>query len=72
MPQKRLQAALEQETEAEWKPQVRAQARERAATSAGLVISTTAYFALGPAGTSDAGRRRDISVAVTPSHAVNG
>ncbi|MFF3863349.1 telomere-protecting terminal protein Tpg [Streptomyces sp. NPDC002209] len=68
-PQKRLQAVLEQETAAEWRPQVRAQARQRAATSAGLVISTTAYFALGPAATSDAGRRRDISVAVTPSHA---
>ncbi|TDU67122.1 helix-turn-helix transcriptional regulator [Streptomyces sp. KS 21] len=68
-PQKRLQAALEQETEAEWQPQVKAQARARAATSAGLGISITAYFALGPAGTSDAGRKRDISVAVTPSHA---
>ncbi|MEU5810928.1 helix-turn-helix domain-containing protein [Streptomyces sp. NPDC047718] len=68
-PQKRLEAALAQETEADWQPQVRAQARERAATSAGLVISTTAYFALGPAGTSDAGRKRDVSVAVTPTHA---
>ncbi|MGW6709680.1 telomere-protecting terminal protein Tpg [Streptomyces sp. NPDC054956] len=68
-PNKRLQAALQQETEAEWQPQVRAQALQRAATSSGLVISITAYFALGPAGTSDAGRRRDITVAVAPSHA---
>ncbi|MFD5514237.1 telomere-protecting terminal protein Tpg [Streptomyces sp. NPDC127051] len=34
-PQKRLQAVLEQETEAEWQPQVRARARQRAAASAG-------------------------------------
>ncbi|MDJ0385027.1 HTH domain-containing protein [Streptomyces sp. G-G2] len=67
-PQKRLQAALEQETEAEWQPQVKAQARQRAATSAGLVISTTAYFGFGSEG-SDAGRMRDIQVAVSPSHA---
>ncbi|MEU7384132.1 MULTISPECIES: telomere-protecting terminal protein Tpg [unclassified Streptomyces] len=68
-PQKRLQAALAQETEAEWQPQVRAQARQRAATSAGLVISCRAYFGFGPSGTSDAGRMRDLTVAVSPFHA---
>ncbi|MFF1405125.1 telomere-protecting terminal protein Tpg [Streptomyces sp. NPDC058294] len=68
-PNKRLQEALVQETESEWQPQVRAQARQRAASSGGLVISCRAYFGLGPEGTSDAGRVRDITVAVTPSHA---
>ncbi|MGW1598794.1 telomere-protecting terminal protein Tpg [Streptomyces sp. NPDC002343] len=68
-PTKRLQAALVQETESEWQPQVRAQARQRAASSGGLVISCRAYFGLGPEGTSDAGRVRDITVAVSPSHA---
>ncbi|MFF4138130.1 telomere-protecting terminal protein Tpg [Streptomyces mirabilis] len=68
-PQKRLQAALVKEVEAEWQPQVRAQARQRAATSAGLVISCRAYFGFGPEGTSDAGRVRDLTVAVAPSHA---
>ncbi|MEV8529243.1 HTH domain-containing protein [Streptomyces sp. NPDC052000] len=68
-PNKRLQEALVQETESEWQPQVRAQARQRAASSGGLVISCRAYFGLGPEGTSDAGRVRDISVAVSPSHA---
>jgi hypothetical protein len=33
-----------QETESEWQPQVRAQARQRAASSGGLVISCRAYF----------------------------
>ncbi|MCX2928509.1 telomere-protecting terminal protein Tpg [Streptomyces sp. NEAU-W12] len=68
-PNERLQEALVQETESEWQPQVRAQARQRAASSGGLVISCRAYFGLGPEGTSDAGRVRDLTVAVTPSHA---
>ncbi|MEU3434189.1 HTH domain-containing protein [Streptomyces sp. NPDC006863] len=68
-PNKHLQAALVEETESEWQPQVRAQARQRAAFSGGLVISCRAYFGLGPDGTSDAGRVRDITVAVSPSHA---
>ncbi|MGW4186229.1 telomere-protecting terminal protein Tpg [Streptomyces albidoflavus] len=68
-PNKRLQQALVEEAESEWKPQVRAQARQRAASSGGLVISCRAYFGLGPEGTSDAGRVRDITVAVSPSHA---
>lgn len=68
-PNKRLQAALVQETESEWQPQVRARARQRAASSGGLVISCRAYFGFGPEGTSDAGRVRDITVDVSPSHA---
>ncbi|AXE27954.1 terminal protein (plasmid) [Streptomyces globosus] len=68
-PNKRLHQALAQETEAEWQPQVRARARQRAASSGGMVISCRAYFGLGPEGTSDAGRVRDIQVAVSPSHA---
>ncbi|TWD12920.1 hypothetical protein FB570_12169 [Streptomyces sp. T12] len=57
-PQKRLQAALVEETEAERQPQVKAQARQRAATIGGLLISCRAYFGFGPEGTSDAGRVR--------------
>lgn len=68
-PQKRLQKALVQETETQWQPQVRAQARQRAVTSGGLVISCRAYFGFGPEGTSDAGRMRDIMTAVSPLHA---
>ncbi|MFE7935668.1 telomere-protecting terminal protein Tpg, partial [Streptomyces sp. NPDC057456] len=46
-PNKRLQEALVQETESEWQPQVRAQARQRATSSRGLVISCRAYFSFG-------------------------
>ncbi|MFI6530169.1 telomere-protecting terminal protein Tpg [Streptomyces uncialis] len=68
-PNKRLREALVQETESEWQPQVRAQARQRAASSGGLVISCRAYFGFGPEGTSDAGRVRDIMVDVPARHA---
>jgi hypothetical protein len=68
-PRKRLQEALAQETESEWQPQIRAQARQRAVTSRGLVISCRASFGFGPDGTSDEEQVRDISVAVSRSHA---
>ncbi|MFJ9714258.1 telomere-protecting terminal protein Tpg [Streptomyces sp. NPDC101234] len=68
-PRKRLQAALGEETESQWQPQFMAQARQRAATTRGLVISCRAYFGFGPEGTSDTGRMRDISAAVSPAHA---
>ncbi|MFJ4880845.1 telomere-protecting terminal protein Tpg [Streptomyces sp. NPDC088745] len=68
-PNKRLQEALVEETESEWQPQVRAWARRRMVSSGGLVISCRTYFGFGPGGTSDAGRVRDITVAVSPAHA---
>ncbi|MFD8931283.1 telomere-protecting terminal protein Tpg [Streptomyces mirabilis] len=68
-PQKRLQAALVEETGAQWQPQVRAQTRQRAATSGGLVISCRAYFGFTANGSSDEGRVKDIITAVSPSHA---
>ncbi|MFC8496095.1 telomere-protecting terminal protein Tpg [Streptomyces sp. NPDC057235] len=40
-PNKRLDAALERETESEWKPQVRARAKQRAASSSGVMIPST-------------------------------
>ncbi|WP_437112763.1 telomere-protecting terminal protein Tpg [Streptomyces syringium] len=43
-PQNRLQTALVEETESEWKPQVRAQAREQASTITGMMVDVTAYF----------------------------
>ncbi|MCY0947804.1 telomere-protecting terminal protein Tpg [Streptomyces antarcticus] len=68
-PNKRLQAALVQETESEWQPQVKAQAREHASTSGGLVIKFRATLGFTANGSSDDGRVRDLSIAVSPSHA---
>ncbi|WP_376773019.1 hypothetical protein [Streptomyces himalayensis] len=40
-PQKKLQAALVEETASEWQPQVRAQARERAATTGSMQVGSS-------------------------------
>ena len=65
-PQKRLQAALVEETESQWQPQVRAQARERAATSSGMMVEVTAYFGFMCSGSSDDGRIRTITTPISP------
>lgn len=68
-PQKRLQVALVEETESEWQPQVRAQAREQAAISGGMMVDVTAYFGFTGKGSSDDGRQRQITTAISPTHA---
>ncbi|MFD4341740.1 telomere-protecting terminal protein Tpg [Streptomyces anulatus] len=67
-PQKRLQAALVEETESEWQPQVRAQAREQAATSGGMMVHVVAYFGFAATGSSDDGRIRHITTAISPTY----
>lgn len=68
-PQKRLRAVLVEETESEWQPQVRAQAREQAATSSGMMVDVTAYFGFTCKGSSDDGRERQITTAISPTYA---
>nr|AAO50186.1 putative terminal protein [Streptomyces violaceoruber] len=68
-PQKRLQAALVEETESEWQPQVRAQAREQASTSGGMMVEVTAYFGFTCTGSSDDGRIRTITTPISPTYA---
>ncbi|MFJ8755262.1 telomere-protecting terminal protein Tpg [Streptomyces sp. NPDC102441] len=65
-PQKRLQAALVEETESEWQPQVRAQARAQASTSRGMMVEVTAYFGFTCTGSSDDGRERQITTDISP------
>nr|MDT0524679.1 terminal protein [Streptomyces sp. DSM 41633] len=67
-PQKRLQAALVEETESEWQPQVRAQAREQAATSGGMMVHVVAYFGFAATGSSDDGRERHITTEISPTY----
>lgn len=64
-PQKRRQAALVEETESEWQPQVRAQAREQASTSSGMMVEVTAYFGFTCSGSSDDGRIRTITTPIS-------
>ncbi|QNT98360.1 XRE family transcriptional regulator (plasmid) [Streptomyces griseofuscus] len=68
-PQKRLRAALVEETESEWQPQVRAQARQQASTSSGMMVEVTAYFGFTCTGSSDDGRERQITTAISPCYA---
>ncbi|NEA15527.1 telomere-protecting terminal protein Tpg [Streptomyces halstedii] len=68
-PQKHLKAALVEETESEWQPQVRAQAREQAATSGGMMVHVVAYFGFAATGSSDDGRERHITTAISPTYA---
>ncbi|MFJ9250324.1 telomere-protecting terminal protein Tpg [Streptomyces sp. NPDC101776] len=65
-PQKKLRAALVEETATEWQPQVRAQAWERAATSSGMVVEVYASFGFTCSGSSDDGRERFISTPIPP------
>lgn len=66
--QKRLRAALVEETESEWQPQVRAQARAAAATSRGMMVDVTAYFGFTCTGSSDDGRERQITTNISPTY----
>ncbi|WP_327259493.1 MULTISPECIES: telomere-protecting terminal protein Tpg [unclassified Streptomyces] len=68
-PQKRLQAALVEETESEWQPQIRAQAREQASTSGGMMVHVVAYFGFTASGSSDDGRERHITTPISPTYA---
>ncbi|MER7750163.1 terminal protein [Streptomyces bacillaris] len=68
-PQKRLQAALVEETESEWQPQVRAQAREQASTSGGMMVHVVAYFGFAATGSSNNSRERHTTTAISPTYA---
>ncbi|WP_381805383.1 telomere-protecting terminal protein Tpg [Streptomyces niveus] len=68
-PQKRLREALVEATESEWQPQVRAQAREQAGTSGGMMVHVVAYFGFTASGSSDDGRERHITTPISPTYA---
>ncbi|MFG3350282.1 telomere-protecting terminal protein Tpg [Streptomyces sp. NPDC048018] len=69
-PRQDLRARLEGEVKKRWQPQVRAKARQKAATTTGLVVSTRARFGFEAAGgTTDDARIRDITQALPPEYA---
>ncbi|ROQ23245.1 hypothetical protein EDD98_7696 [Streptomyces sp. PanSC19] len=69
-PRQELRARLEGEVKKRWQPQVRAKARQKAATTTGLVVSTRARFGFeAAAGTTDDARIRDITQALPPEYA---
>ncbi|MEU8589454.1 XRE family transcriptional regulator [Streptomyces sp. NPDC048664] len=69
-PRPELAARLEREVKARWQPQVRARARQRAATTDGIVIDTRARIGYtAPIGSTDDSRIRHLTVALPPQYA---
>jgi hypothetical protein len=69
-PRPELAARMEREVKKRWQPQVRARARQRAATTGGIVIDTRARMGYtAPVGSTDESRIRHLTVALPPQHA---
>ncbi|MET9965766.1 telomere-protecting terminal protein Tpg [Streptomyces sp. NPDC000134] len=69
-PRKDLAARLEREVKARWQPQIRAKARQKAATTGGIVIDTRARIGYtAPVGSTDEDRERHLTVALPPQYA---
>lgn len=69
-PRPDLAARLEREVKARWQPQIRAKAREKAATTGGIVIDTRARLGYtAPIGSTDQDRIRHLTIALPPQYA---
>ncbi|MFE9773480.1 telomere-protecting terminal protein Tpg [Streptomyces sp. NPDC005931] len=69
-PRPQLAERLEREVRARWQPQIRARARQAAATTEGIVIDTRARFGFTAApGSTDDARLRHLTLALPPHHA---
>ncbi|MBT2445425.1 helix-turn-helix transcriptional regulator [Streptomyces sp. ISL-36] len=69
-PRPELAARLAAEVKKRWQPQIRAKAKEKAATTGGIVVDTRARFGYTAApGTTDDGRMRHLTVALPPEFA---
>ncbi|AYL34028.1 telomere-protecting terminal protein Tpg [Streptomyces fungicidicus] len=69
-PRPDLAARLESEVKKRWQPQIRARARQKAATTGGIVIDTRARLGYtAPIGSTDESRIRHLTVALPPQHA---
>ncbi|WP_206507892.1 telomere-protecting terminal protein Tpg [Streptomyces chrestomyceticus] len=69
-PRPNLAARLEREVKSRWQPQIRAKARQKAATTDGIVVDVHARLGYtAPIGTTDQDRIRHLTVALPPQHA---
>jgi hypothetical protein len=69
-PRPDLAARLETEVRKRWQPQIRAKARQTAATTGGIVVDTRARIGYtAPIGTTDEGRLRHLTGALPPRYA---
>ncbi|MFD3797820.1 telomere-protecting terminal protein Tpg [Streptomyces californicus] len=69
-PRPDLAARLEREVKKRWQPQIRAKAKQTAATTGGIVIDTRARLGYtAPIGSTDQDRIRHLTVALPPQYA---
>ncbi|MYS88604.1 MULTISPECIES: telomere-protecting terminal protein Tpg [Streptomyces] len=69
-PRPDLAQRMEREVRTRWQPQIRAKAKQAAATTGGIVIDTRARFGYTAApGTTDDARLRHLTVALPPQYA---
>ncbi|MET8957129.1 XRE family transcriptional regulator [Streptomyces sp. NPDC004533] len=69
-PRPDLAVRLEREVKKRWQPQIRAKARQKAATTGGIVIDTRARIGYtAPIGSTDEDRLRHLTVALPPQYA---
>ncbi|MER6504440.1 XRE family transcriptional regulator [Streptomyces sp. NPDC001455] len=69
-PRADLAARLEAEVKKRWQPQIRAKARQKAASTGGIVIDTRARLGYtAPIGSTDESRIRHLTVALPPTYA---
>lgn len=69
-PRPDLAARLEREVKKRWQPQIRAKARQKAATTGGIVVDTQARMGyVAPIGSTDEDRVRHLTVALPPQYA---
>jgi hypothetical protein len=69
-PRRDLAQRLEREVKKKWQPQIRAKAKQQAATTDGIIIDTRARFGYTAApGTTDDGRLRHLTQALPPQYA---
>ncbi|MEU0969240.1 XRE family transcriptional regulator [Streptomyces sp. NPDC005917] len=69
-PRPQLAQRLEREVRTRWQPQIRAKARQTAATTQGIMIDTRARFGYTAApGSTDDARLRHLTLALPPQHA---
>jgi transcriptional regulator with XRE-family HTH domain len=69
-PRPHLADRLEREVRVRWQPQIRAKAKQTAATTGGIMIDTRARFGYTAApGTTDQARVRHLTLALPPGHA---
>ncbi|MFD6327125.1 telomere-protecting terminal protein Tpg [Streptomyces sp. NPDC058442] len=69
-PRPKLAARLDREVKKRWQPQIRARARQKAATTGGIVLDARARLGYtAPIGSTDQDRIRHLTVALPPRYA---